>query len=222
MAQDTPPGSHPRGPPLAGAGGCHLAGHGLRHAPGGSGSPTPGTRAPAPGGPRRHLNLPAPSARDPHRTPPSLSPHPGRLDPPHSAARHTGPAAPTGPYCPHIAGDSRSRHALAQPHAGQAHRSRCHYRFPPRKYPCQATPTGRDLRYRLEFTAANTRVEVLDELVEEAKADFRQGYTEPYSYTVFNLAIRLLKSGLKFRTKKVLTSIRKGSIEMTCCAIIRC
>ena len=43
----------------------------------------------------RHLNLPAPSARDPHRTPPSLSPHPGRLDPPHSAARHTGPAAPT-------------------------------------------------------------------------------------------------------------------------------
>ena len=41
-----------RGPPLAGAGDCHLAGRGLRHAPGGSGSPTPGTRAPAPA-PRR-------------------------------------------------------------------------------------------------------------------------------------------------------------------------
>ena len=68
-------------------------------------------RAPAPGAPWRHLNLPAPSARDPHRTPPSLSPHPGRRGPPHPAARHTGPAAPTGPFCPHNAGDSRSHHA---------------------------------------------------------------------------------------------------------------
>ena len=42
--------------------------------------------APAPAGPRRHLNLPAPSARDPHRTPPSLSPHPGRRGPQHHAA----------------------------------------------------------------------------------------------------------------------------------------
>ena len=44
--------------------------------------------APAPGGSRRHLNLPSLSARDPHRTPPSLSPHPGRLGPPH---RHFRP-----------------------------------------------------------------------------------------------------------------------------------
>ncbi len=65
--------------------------------------------APAPGAPRRHRNLPAPPARDPHRTPPSRSPHPGRLGPPHHAARHTGPAAPTGPFCPQNAGDSRSR-----------------------------------------------------------------------------------------------------------------
>ena len=49
--------------------------------------PHPEGPRPAPGGPRRHLNLPAPSARDPHRTPPSLSPHPGRLGPPHPAAR---------------------------------------------------------------------------------------------------------------------------------------
>ena len=67
--------------------------------------------APAPGGPRRHLNLPAPSARDPHRTPPSLSPHPGRLGPPHPAARHPGPAAPTAPFCPHNAADSGPRRA---------------------------------------------------------------------------------------------------------------
>ncbi len=53
--------------------------------------------APAPAGSRRHLHLPALSARDPHRTPPSLSPHPGRLGPPHPAARLPGPAAPTGP-----------------------------------------------------------------------------------------------------------------------------
>ena len=66
-------------------------------------------RAPTLGGPRRHLNLPAPSARDHHCTPPSLSPRPGHLGPP-----HRGP-----------------------PHAGRAHRSGCHYRFPPRKYPCQ-------------------------------------------------------------------------------------
>ena len=62
--------------------------------------------APAPGAPRRHLNPPAPSARDLHRTPPSLSPQPGRLGPPHPAARHTGPAAHTAPFCPHNAADS--------------------------------------------------------------------------------------------------------------------
>ena len=68
-------------------------------------------RAPAPGGPRRHLNPPAPSARALHRTPPSLSPHPGRLGPPYHAARPTGPAAPTAPFCPHHAADSGPRRA---------------------------------------------------------------------------------------------------------------
>ena len=52
VAQDPPPGPHPkgarRGPPLAGAGDCHLAGRGLRHAPRGSGGAAPGPRAPAP------------------------------------------------------------------------------------------------------------------------------------------------------------------------------
>ncbi len=47
------------------------------------------------------------------------------------------------------------------------------------------TPTGRGLRYRLDFTATNARVEVLDEVVEEAKANIRQGYTEPYFYYRF-------------------------------------
>ena len=67
--------------------------------------------APAPGTPRRHLNLPAPTARDPHHTTPTLSPHPGRLGPPHSAARHTRTSAPTGPFCPHTAGDSHPSRA---------------------------------------------------------------------------------------------------------------
>ena len=68
VAQDPPPGPGPRGSPLAGAGDGHLAGRGLRHAPGGSRGAASGTRAPAPAGPRRHLNLTAPSARDPHRS----------------------------------------------------------------------------------------------------------------------------------------------------------
>ena len=38
-------------------------------------------------------------------------PTPAGLGPPHHAARHTGPAAPTGPFCPQNAGDSRSRRA---------------------------------------------------------------------------------------------------------------
>ena len=49
--------------------------------------------APAPGGPRRHLNLPALSARDPHRTPPSLSLH----TPAASALRTTQPTPPAIP-----------------------------------------------------------------------------------------------------------------------------
>ena len=63
----------------------------------------------------RHLNLPAPAARDPHRTPPSLSPHPGRLGPQHHAARHTRTSAHTGPFYPHTAGDSRPRRAWPSP-----------------------------------------------------------------------------------------------------------
>lgn len=47
-----------------------------------------------------------------------------------------------------------------------------------------ATPTGESLRYRLEFTSARHRVEVVDEAIEEAKPD--QGYDEPYFYYRFN------------------------------------
>ena len=43
--------------------------------------------APAPGGPLRHLNLPALSARDPHRSPPTLYLHSGRLGLPHQRGR---------------------------------------------------------------------------------------------------------------------------------------
>ncbi len=166
VAQDPPLGPHPGGPPLAGAGDCHLAGRGLRYAPRGRGGPPPGARAPAPaprrvdcgpaggaapaspqpvaagrgaaaalaaarlslglrvaatyarprlprapapGGPRRHLNLPA-----------SLSPHPGRLGPPHPAARQTGNSAPLEHSRTHTAADSCPRrawprHARAKP-----------------------------------------------------------------------------------------------------------
>ena len=89
---------------------------GLRVAAPDAGSRLP--HAPAASGPRRHLNLPALPARDPHRTPPSLSPHPGRLGPPHPAARHTGPAAPTAPFCPHNAADSGPSRAWPCPARG--------------------------------------------------------------------------------------------------------
>lgn len=46
------------------------------------------------------------------------------------------------------------------------------------------TPTGESLRYRLEFTSARHRVEVVDEAIEDAKPD--QGYDEPYFYYRFN------------------------------------
>ena len=45
------------------------------------------------------------------------------------------------------------------------------------------TPTERGLRYRLEFTTDNRRVEVLDEAVEETKP--RSGYQDPYFYYRF-------------------------------------
>ncbi len=45
------------------------------------------------------------------------------------------------------------------------------------------TPTGRALRYRLEFAAENTRVEVADEAIEEIKP--RQGYDDPFFYYRF-------------------------------------
>lgn len=45
------------------------------------------------------------------------------------------------------------------------------------------TPTGRPLRYRLEFTSTNSRAEVLDEAVEEAEAV--PGEKEPYFYYRF-------------------------------------
>ena len=45
------------------------------------------------------------------------------------------------------------------------------------------TPTGRPLRYRLEFTSTNNRVEVLDEAIEEVEPDC--GHTDPYFYYRF-------------------------------------
>ena len=45
------------------------------------------------------------------------------------------------------------------------------------------TPTGRPLRYHLEFTSANNRVEVLDEAIEEVEPIY--GHTEPYFYYRF-------------------------------------
>jgi len=45
------------------------------------------------------------------------------------------------------------------------------------------TPTGRPLRYRLEFTSANNRVEVLDEAIEEVGPI--DGHAEPYFYYRF-------------------------------------
>lgn len=45
------------------------------------------------------------------------------------------------------------------------------------------TPTTRSLRYRLVFTSANNRVEVLDESVEETTPDY--GHSDPYFYYRF-------------------------------------
>ena len=45
------------------------------------------------------------------------------------------------------------------------------------------SPTGRPLRYFLEFTSANNRVEVLDESIEEVEPD--HGHTDPYFYYRF-------------------------------------
>ena len=45
------------------------------------------------------------------------------------------------------------------------------------------TPTGRPLRYRLEFTSTNNRVEVLDEAIEEVEPDC--GHADPYFYYRF-------------------------------------
>ena len=46
-----------------------------------------------------------------------------------------------------------------------------------------STPTGRSLRYFLKFISSNSRVEVLDEAIEEVKPDI--GYNEPYFYYRF-------------------------------------
>ena len=98
--------------------------------------------APAPAGPRRHLNLPAPSARDPHRTPPSLSPHPGRRGPQHHAAARPAILPLWSLTALTLPLTVAPRRPLALPHAGRAHRSRCLHRFPPRKYPCEPMHRG--------------------------------------------------------------------------------
>ncbi len=52
-----------------------------------------------------------------------------------------------------------------------------------RNGPNQPSPTGRPLRYRLEFAAANNRVEVLDEAIEEVEPI--DGHADPYFYYRF-------------------------------------
>ena len=44
-------------------------------------------------------------------------------------------------------------------------------------------PTGKPLRYRLEFTEVNRRVEVVDEVIEDSEPD--SGHTDPYFYYRF-------------------------------------
>ncbi len=58
------------------------------------------------------------------------------------------------------------------------------------------TPTKRPLRYKLEFTTVNSRVEVLDEAIEEIEPD--PGYDEPFFYYRFqrgNPVISVKESG---------------------------
>ena len=54
-----------------------------------------------------------------------------------------------------------------------------------------STPTGRSLRYRLEFSSVHTRVEVLDEAIEDTEPF--PGYTEPLFYYRFQRGRPVIK-----------------------------
>ena len=92
-------------------------------------------QAPAPGGPRRHLNLPAS-----HSFIALSTPRPPRSSTSHS--RQTRQFCPSGAFPTSHCRRQSPPPPLALPHAGRAHRSGCHYRFPPRKYPCQRGTGG--------------------------------------------------------------------------------
>lgn len=71
-----------------------------------------------------------------------------------------------------------------------------------------ATPTGRSLRYRLEFTSTRHRVEVVDEAVEEAKP--RSGYERPYFYYRFDHGHPVINI-----TEQVQNSVAEGDKRWT-------
>ena len=99
----------------------------------------------APGGPGRHLNLPAPKARDPHRTPPSLSLHTPATLAALALSTTRRPYRPCGRSGAGPTSNCRSQAlppCLAPPHTGWAYRSTRHNRFSPRKCPCQGGPVG--------------------------------------------------------------------------------
>ena len=71
-----------------------------------------------------------------------------------------------------------------------------------------ATPTGRSLRYRLEFTSARHRVEVVDEAIEEAKT--LPGYERPYFYYRFDHGHPVISI-----TEQVQNSVAEGDKRWT-------
>ena len=71
-----------------------------------------------------------------------------------------------------------------------------------------ATPTGRSLRYRLEFTSTRHRVEVVDEAIEEAKT--LPGYERPYFYYRFDHGHPVISI-----TEQVQNSVAEGDKRWT-------
>ncbi|MCY4462963.1 MAG: AAA family ATPase [Albidovulum sp.] len=73
------------------------------------------------------------------------------------------------------------------------------------------TPTGRPLRYRLEFTSANNRVEVLDEAIEEAKP--ASGHTDAYFYYRFQRGRPVFNSKVEAQDEHSRDSLNSGRME---------
>lgn len=62
-----------------------------------------------------------------------------------------------------------------------------------------STPTGRPLRYRLEFTSTNSRLEVLDEAIEEVEP--RRGQRAPYFYYRFQRGHPVINTSKRIRSR---------------------